>query len=814
MFTDSRTLPQKRRLPRILWPTLVGLCLLALSSAQGQISERISGVTLGIANEGEPLFIRVELARADIVEGIELAYRRFGESSFRFMEMPIIGNTASATLPGYAVVPPFVEYYFVLHLRGLPQPETYPLENAAQQPLKVGVRSAAPREARLVLLSPEEGERLRPDEVLISFSLINFDSTLDRTRIALSIDGTDHSALAVLSGDLVVLKPENVAEGRHTFVIELVDLQGRMVDKVSQEFVVASAAPARQAEEPSRWQYSSTLQLETRNEQIASASTQYTRATLGFAGRRDEIRLHGRLYLTNEEEEARQPQNRFFLGGELPWLKLGYGDQYPLFPDLILSGKRVRGFSGNLTLGFFNLDLSEGEIVRSVEGTLLKTFARESLLVEQQRDPGGSFDSLHSAPFWAKLRYGTLKRTLFVLRPSFGRRDGPHIGFTYLKSTDDLSSIRYGAIPQENLVLASDIAFTIDRRNIEFTGQAAVSATNRDITKGTFSDAEIDATFSEYSDGSRRNIRQIRDILSKFITVNENLVPLNARNMPTFSYEANLFVNYFDNNLKFSVLRHGESFESFGQPYLRQDVAGLSISDRLRLEGNQVVLSGGFERLNDNTAETKASTTTGTTVNLGVSYYPLTEAPSLTVAYLHASNANGRPLTDSLYAVDDGTDRIMLQMGKEFTYVARHSASIGVSVSSRDDHTFRDLDTRNTAVVLTNSSRFPFPLQTTVSLSVNASKFFAATGAQTLGYTTLNASAGYRMLEGRFLLNGAVSPTFGDIERVLASAGGQYFFLPNVSVQSDLSLYFNSKLFGSTQPANDVVWSLIIRADL
>jgi hypothetical protein len=234
----------------------------------------------------------------------------------------------------------------------------------------------------------------------------------------------------------------------------------------------------------------------------------------------------------------------------------------------------------------------------------------------------------------------------------------------------------------------------------------------------------------------------------------------------------------------------------------------------VRLLANQLVISGGVERLNDNTAETKASTTTGTTVNVGLSYYPLSEAPSVTVAYLRAGNENGRPLSDSLYAIDDATDRVMLQMGKEFTFGARHSASLSVSVSSRDDRTYRDLDTRNTAVTLLNVSRFAFPLQTTVGLSVNSSRFLAAAGVQTLGYTTLNASAGYRMLEGRLLLNAAVNPTFGDIERVVATAGTQYFFLKNVSLQSDVSLYFNSKLFGAAQTANDVIWSLIMRAEL
>jgi len=803
--------------------------LLLFSVATAQISDRISGVAAGTGTAGQPLTIRAELVQPASIDRIELAYRQFGENTYRRMEMAVSGNTASVTLPGTSVSPPFVEYYFILTIRNsTAPPETYPIENAEQQPLKVLVQEQASILNRAVILSPEQNEEVQASDVLISFSLINFDSTLDRSSIKVSIDGRDISSGAVISGDLVVDRPDNISapleSGSHRLSLELRNTQGEVLERDVLDFVVRSpesTAPSAQGEP--HWTYGGSAELETRNENIQDVSTPYNRATLSARAQYSDFRILGNLHVTDEEKADRQPQDRFFIGGESPWLKLGYGDSYPVFPDLLMNGKRVRGLTGSLSLGTFNLDVAEGSIVRKIDGDTIKTFSSDSLTAEQQRDPSGLYVLYDPATQrWAKLQsYGTFDRNLLVVRPSFGKRDESHLGFTYLKSKDDVNSTKFGSKPEENLVLGSDMLIVLDRRRFELNGQAAISATNKDITNGTFSDSQIDSIFSDYSGSSRNTIKRIRDIVSPFITVNENLIPLNAKHLPTLSYEANMLLDYVDNNFKLSYLRHGESYESFGQSYLQTDVAGYNVSDRIRLMQNQIFLTAGVERLEDNTAETKPTTTANTTINVGVSYFPLADAPNFTVAYLHASNLNDLPLTDSLYAVDDQTNRVLVQIGKEFSWYGEQNASLSVSTSTRNDNTYHHLDTRNTAVTVSNSSQFTIPLQTVVSISVNAGKFVSADtsspGGQsptTLGYTTLTASGQYRMLEDRLRFNALLSPTFGDIQRVLVDASAQYYFTRTLSIRPQLTLYFNSKLFDVMPLTNDVVWSIILRADI
>src|SRR5690349_6511409 len=219
---------------------LLFLLLILLTGRSGaQVSGRIASVTTGLGQTGVPLTVTARLLQPELVARVEVAYRRFGETTFGRVEMTLTGNDASATIPGTAVAPPFVEFYILISLRTPGPEETYPVENAAQQPLRVSVTE--PEQPKLlVLLSPEPGERVRAADLLVSFSLINFDSTLDRTKTAVFIDGDDLSARAVVSGDLVVLKPDVTgaagAEGSHTLRIELYNRSGEVIEKTTASF--------------------------------------------------------------------------------------------------------------------------------------------------------------------------------------------------------------------------------------------------------------------------------------------------------------------------------------------------------------------------------------------------------------------------------------------------------------------------------------------------------------------------------------------------------------------------------------------------
>jgi hypothetical protein len=785
----------------------------------------VANVSTSSYRPGEPLELHVELALTASIGRIELAYRPYGRSEFLRSEMSLSGMSASMLLPAGDMIPPYIDYFFVLYDHNGDSIGTSPIVNPTVQPYKLmleaEVRAQAPS-GFLTILSPEPDERLMAEDVLISFSLIDPDTSLiDPATTRILLNGIDVSGHAVVSGNLFVVRPENASVSLqpgipHTIRVEIDGRDGKLFHSYAWNFTVMgrTARPVEPIMAES-WAYRSNLQLETRSESVADRVTPYNRASLGATGRYKQFRIDGRIYATNEEKDFRQPQNRFFVGAESPWLSVGYGDSYPIFPALFMSGRRVRGLSSSLTLGFLNVDLASGDMMRGIDGEPVRIFDAAKLDSVQndssRTDRTGMFGP-YDANRWAEYRYGTFSRNVLAVRPSFGSRTGSHVGFTYLKSKDDLHSIRFGFQPKENVVMGSDILIALDNRNIELSGQVAFSATNRDITTGTFSDAQIDSIFDNETEQTRRDIRRARDILSKFMTVNEHLIPLSLKNLSTLAYEGALSLTYFGNLLRTSYIRRGNDFESFGQPFLRRDVAGYAITDQLRLFDSRLFLNGGLERLEDNTAQTKSATTVSTTANAGFSYLPVTNIPSIAVNYFRSANDNSR--RDSIYAVNDVMHRIAVQVGHIVDlFGTRHSLGLSVGTSSRDDATVRNLDASSVSVTLGASTSYGIPLQTSFQVSVNSNSFALPnpTGGQStrnIDYQTLFASARYRFLEGRLLVNGAINPTFGDIKRTLLDTGAQYFFLPNLSLQTQMSIYLNN------QTSNDVVWSVILRADV
>ena len=796
------------------------LCTIALfifsAVTLGQISDKIAKVTAPPVPQGQPASIQAELINPAVIQRMEVAYRPFGEQSYKRMEMSVVGNLATATIPATATLPPFLEFYLLLYTQNSQTPETYPLENAEGHPLRVDIQEAYPASKYITVLSPEEGETVRKEDLFISFTVTK-DTLLDTSANQIFLDDANVTRFAVGSGDLFVLRPENaslvLSSGKHTVRVELYSKNHSLLESFHWGFGVPGIGEPVVTPAPEGWLYGGSLQLETRNEKIDTLpGVPYNRATLTANASRGIFRTWGKMYLTNEEKSGRQPQDRFTLNAEIPHLQLGVGDLYPVYPDLIMNGMRVRGVSGNVSLGSFGLTVTQGQILRSIEGDTLKTFPGDSLVAEQQRDPSASYKVYRPGDsVWAKFVGGTFSRDLLVIRPRFGTENS-YVGFTALKSSDDPASIQFGIKPEENLVVGTDFLFSFANHTVDVNGQVAMSGTNHDVTRGTFTDAEIDSLYGDNSQSTRDHMRTIKNILSHLITVNENFVPLTQKYMPTLAYEAGFAVNTGDNGFRFNYLRHGNSFESFGQTFVRPDIAGFNLSDHVRLVNNSLLVSGGFERLQDNTAENKPATTTSTTANLGVSYFPRTDFPSLTLAYLFASNDNGLDL-DSAFATRDLTNRVVLQLNKDFTYIARNQGMLSVSTSLRDDQTQRGLDTKNTTITLGVTSTYQIPLQTTVNLlvSLNSLPAIDSLGRTTLSprdYMTLYLNGQYRLADDRLLLSAALSPTLGNIGRMLCDASAQYFFTKKISAVTDLSLYLNRGR------SSDFIGSLILRAEL
>jgi hypothetical protein len=777
--------------------------LLALPAvAVAQLSSAVSDVSPDNAVARTSVTLSVTLRDGNTASSILLLYRPFGTREFKKVEMDLRGSAAFTILRSDVVVPPFVEYYLVLsdasgRREAYPRsPSGDPLTSPPPQLLRLTVKDEA--EQQVLFLSPEPNAILNPEELLISISLLRADSTIAARSTQIRLDEANVTAAAVFSGDLVILAPANLgirlSPGRHTVKVGLFNRRGQFQQSAELAFYIrelgigsllSSTIPQR------RFDYNANVNIESRHEQINSIGTWYNRATGMFRGQTGIWKFTGNMFVTSDEKKDRQPQNRYYLGVSTPWIDAGYGDHYPSFPDIVLSGKRVRGLQTKARYGILGLDLTLGEITRSVEGSLVKSFPADSFNVEFQRDSTATFGQVNSTT-WGKYSYGSFARKLFAIRPSLGDRETWEIGFSWLTSGDDMGSIHYGIRPQENLLIGTDFMARLDNSRIELSGQAAFSAYNSDISSGTFSDAYIDSVYKTGAEG----IKQARDYLKKFITVNDNFRPLSVKELSTVAYQCGLGLEYFDNAFHATYLFRGSEYTSFGQSYLQTDIQGLQLTDRARLLDNQLFLTVGFEHLTDNTSKTKAATTVYSNFNLAASWFPGHNLPTLTMGFARYGNNNSLATSgpDSLSAILDATLRFYLQSSYDFLLGARHTASCSFSTSKRSDETIHKYDVQNISGELGLTTHYAFPLQTIVSIAVYLNTIPGGTGTGTsldLNYTALSLMGRYTLIPEVLTLNGSVAPTFGNYKRTAADLGAEWHARPDMSLQFQLSFFHN-----------------------
>ncbi len=814
------------------------LLLILVSSpflAAQQSAPKVLRVNAPSAVAGKSQPISVELQQNAQVRKVTLRYRSFGETSFKGTEMLLSGNTATVTIPADAILPPYVEYYFELELES--GPETYPVANPDANPLQFTVKPANPKDAEVRFLSPEPGETVAAEDLVIAVSLFYASDAIDRKATTLIMDGVNVTSQAVWSDDVLIFSPQNFGMplnlGSHFIRIELRDTTGKPYHAIEESFNLSSAAAL--AEVKARLQSAGNASVEYRNEALSSGATTYLRGDARIDNTYRSIGFGGSLHLDNQEKSTLQPQNRYLLYGQTDFLRLQYGDAFPSYPSLIVSGTRVRGITGNLALGYFNLDVTYGQTVRRIEGILAP---RDTLLDSSSvtARPLSSVRTRTDSLYYNFYSPGTFTRKILAIRPSFGSGENFQLGFTYMHAIDDTNSVRYAIQPQENVVMGTDLTLAFDDQRIKLESQTSVSLSNTNISGGNFTDAQLDSLTINGGINLRKDLPVAIGTVEKFITVNQSIFPTNPiydqnsrlTTLPGVSTEATLSLNYFSNFLRTQFFRRGAAYQSFGNPFLQTDIQGFQVSDYLRLFSNRVFLSLSYEGKSDNTAFTKAGTTSYSNLNSSLTMNLAANVPTFQIGYGVYGRNNDQLIfqnvstSDSASKVaDEATNRLYFGVNYDFTAGIRHTLTASISIADKKDNTIYRRNQSNSFLQMAWNSQFKIPLQTTLSVlySGNSSdqQLFKpdTTLSGRLGpdstltttkfnYTVVTVGARYNMLGDNLRLAASVSPQFGVFNRVTYTASADYTVdRHNFALQ--LNYYQNSGA------ADDKIFSLIYR---
>jgi hypothetical protein len=853
----------------ILLPFL--LTLLLVSFAFGQVSQYVIEVKAPPATEQTPLSLSVDLAQNIQVQRIVLLYRQFGETEYKELEMLLSGRTAVATLPGKSVMPPFIEYYIKFQLVDNTQ-ATFPSENPEVNPIKIAVQGVNPKDAEIRFLSPEEGETLAAEDLAVAVSLMFASDAVDKQRTRIYLDGADVTKEALLSDDVVLYNPKNfnkpLSLGNHSVKIELFDTKGQVYYTKQTGFNLSTAA-AIEAEKSSL-QYMGNAQLELRNEKIDVTNTAYQRADVRLNGTYKFLTFGYDMHLTNENTDERQPQNRFLATVQAgDYVKVQVGDAYPVFPSLFISGKRVRGVTGSLTFGFFNLDASYGQSERLIEGNLggLVYYPDSSSASARPKETifqgvGGHNTVTNSDTLiYRTYTNGTYRRNFMAVRPSFGSGENFQLGFSLIKATDDTVSIKYGNYPADNFVGGTDLLIAFDNQRFKWVTQVAFSLENTDITGGNYTDAD----FRQYklanaktAADSAQGLKDAQDLIDlaklgrTFIIVNPNMSPLDpTAGFPSLAVESELTINYFNNYLRALVFRRGKNYKSYGNEFVQTDIAGINLSDRIRLFDNRMMTSFSYEtKWNNLQNDNSKPVTTFNTFNGSVAAFPGASLPTFTVGYgfntrknpidlsmYYGTNKpvvmdadtttitgwslikNGYtviPTSDARNTADEITNRFFFASNYDFQMGARHSANVTLSLANKKDNTFYKRNQDNLSASATITTSYRIPLQTIISVIASNNSTYSAlqdtvrgylssTQQQTFNYQTISFSARYRLFNERLNLLATVAPSFGDFKRLLIQGGIDYQVIDNHYIVGQVDVIQNQG------KGNDVIASVLYR---
>ena len=832
---------------------------LLFSIANGQVSQYVIDVKVPPATQQTPLSISVEMTQNVQIQRVLLNYRQFGETEYKELEMLLAGRTAVASLPANAVMPPYIEYYIRFQLADNTQ-ATYPSENPEVNPIKIAVKGLDTKDAEVRILSPEPGETLAAEDLAVAISLMFASDAVDKQRTRIYLDGADVTKEALLSDDVILYNPKNFNTplnlGAHSIKIELYDTRGQIYYTKQTDFNLSTAAAIE--EEKSLLQYTGNAQLELRNEKIDITNTTYQRADVRLNGTYKFLTFGYDMHLTNENMDDRQPQNRFLATLQAEdYAKVQVGDAYPVFPSLMISGKRVRGVTGGLTLGFFNLDISYGQTERFIEGTLggLVYYPDSSTASARPKEtifqgPGGH-NSVTGTDTLIYRTYtdGTYNRKFLAVRPSFGSGENFQLGFSVIKATDDTNSIKYGNYPADNFVGGTDLLIAFDNQRFKWTTQVAFSLNNTDITGGNYSDADFrqyklsSLSSTATAADSAKALKDAQDLIDlaklgrNVIIVNPNLSPLDPTSgFPSLAVESELILNYFNNYIRALAFRRGKNYTSFGNEYIQTDIAGLNLSDRIRLFDNRMMTSISYEtKWNNVQNDNSKPVTTFNTFNGSVTAYPGVSLPTLTVGYGFNTRKNpiqlrldtvlittadtAYPSTklDSLNCADEKTNRFFFAANYDFDLLAHQSLNATVSIANKVDNTFnlRNQDNLTAAASLTTS--YKIPLQTTVAIIVShnatyfamqdsvTKQYLSTTNEQTFDYQTISFSARYRLFNERLNVLATLAPSFGDFKRFLIQGGVDYQVVDNHYIVGQVEVIQNP---GKN---NDVIASIIYR---
>ncbi len=507
------------------------------------------------AEAGKDLILEVVLLSDLPVIEAKGYFRIPGNISFQEMRLTYTGTSWRMRIDGSSLSESGLEYCFTFNMSDgsmMAAPEMDPFE----QPFFIRINPSEEKsalitiekpviknifDADVLILSPEPGSETSHDETFIAASLFNV-IDVDTTSIQLLIDGIDVTSKAEISSGIIAYTPIDIAEGNHSVLINMSTLDGSTIRPVSWLFNVK-----RKSFIPTQFKYGGDVITKVSSDYVGKEFLNVAdlNAKARFAVEYADFKLHIRQ--SSRDNPYMQPLNRSSLNiNFMNYLDFKIGDFYENITPYTLDGRRVRGLSVDLNMRFFRAQVIQGQLSRSIQH-LNKIDAGYYL---QGRET--VIDTLGHPIFTLDRRGYTFDRNIALTRLSF-EIFSFHFGAHFMKTTDDINSVKqfvsggkftvdssdvtyndslfniptgtysynqfvsavenvngtvefpeknWGSYkPQDNLIVGFDFGRYMDKERMKFEFSWNMSLYNRDIWDGVMTRTQLDTALDDTLDG-------------------------------------------------------------------------------------------------------------------------------------------------------------------------------------------------------------------------------------------------------------------------------------------------------------------------
>lgn len=638
-----------------------------------------------------------------------------------FLEIPFEnkGFNWEAVIPKFAISDIGLEYVIVFRFRSdriLSYPRIDPFNNpysiqVIDDPTKQRSKISNDK-AEIIILSPDIGEIVNPNEVFIAASFFLVED-FDRSSVRLLLNKNDKTSDIVFEDDIISFAPNALSNGDYIVEILMTNKKGENLPPFSWEFTIGNKAEKSKDFVSYKGGISNRLSSEAISGSILNIAEIQGKFDMDFNWA--QMNIFSRV--TSRETPYLQPQNRF--GGKFSFgnfLKVSFGDFYPRMNEFMVDGKRVRGLELKTDFKWMKFDFMQGEISRAVQ--------------KQQFVDGGyrlnnnlSTKNIDGSTTYYLDRSGyTFKRNIVGAKLSTDLFDRFKFGVHLMSVRDDTNSVKLdlidakfssdslvsgiipgdytfetfnGAIndtgnqleikpnnwsgkkPHDNLMFGFNFGTSFDDKKLDFDFDWNLSLYNRNIWGGAMSKTNLDTALDDTLDGyigqqydelgnsydaNAISIDQIPfdpEALKDIFIINSNMTPLvpfdinssllsGLINMPSSAFRFSLKGNYTNSKILIEYRQIGPEYVTLGNPFLRNNTRQFTISDRASFLKNKLFINFGFKHLDNKILRTTINPLNTNTFFVNFNFIPGPGLPSYAVSLQSIGKNNEKTKLDSV----------------------------------------------------------------------------------------------------------------------------------------------------------------------